>query len=259
VFLTIAAASLFGASDECHQSFTPGRQADVFDWLADTLGACLAVAGAADGSPQGSAHGLWTWLALGLPGTGQAMVASAAVLLMASACGRTGLGELSRGMGGAPTAAGGTRGTSNGGTAGAPDAEVGGNACDYAGPSCAAGLTCSAGDSCCTSLLVPGGSYNRGGSSAYPAIVSSFCLDKYEITVGRFRAFLADYDRWISVAGGSHPQAGEGAYLGPPIVGTGWNPGWTLPASRAEFQDGNHLTFCVPYLTWRASAGTADQ
>jgi VanZ family protein len=44
VFLTIAAASLFGASDECHQSFTPGRQADVFDWLADTLGACLAVA-----------------------------------------------------------------------------------------------------------------------------------------------------------------------------------------------------------------------
>ena len=44
VFLAIAAASLFGASDEWHQSFTPGRQADVFDWLADTLGACLAVA-----------------------------------------------------------------------------------------------------------------------------------------------------------------------------------------------------------------------
>ena len=43
VFLAIAAASLFGASDEWHQSFTPGRQADVFDWLADTLGACLAV------------------------------------------------------------------------------------------------------------------------------------------------------------------------------------------------------------------------
>ena len=93
----------------------------------------------------------------------------------------------------------------------------------------------------------------------YPATVSSFCLDKYEITLGRFRAFLADYDRWISVAGGSHPQAGEGAHVSPPIAGTGWNAGWTLPASRADFQDENHLTFCGPYLTWRATAGTADQ
>ena len=31
--------SLFGASDEYHQLFTPNRSgADVFDWLADTLG-----------------------------------------------------------------------------------------------------------------------------------------------------------------------------------------------------------------------------
>ena len=32
-------ASLFGASDEFHQSFVPGRDTDVFDWVADTLGA----------------------------------------------------------------------------------------------------------------------------------------------------------------------------------------------------------------------------
>jgi hypothetical protein len=31
--------SLFGASDEIHQRFTPGRSCDIFDWLADTLGA----------------------------------------------------------------------------------------------------------------------------------------------------------------------------------------------------------------------------
>lgn len=36
-------ASLFGASDEWHQSFVPGREADVLDWLADTSGAALAV------------------------------------------------------------------------------------------------------------------------------------------------------------------------------------------------------------------------
>ncbi len=34
--------SVFGATDEIHQRFTPGRSCDVFDWLADTLGAGLA-------------------------------------------------------------------------------------------------------------------------------------------------------------------------------------------------------------------------
>jgi VanZ family protein len=33
----------FGASDEWHQSFVPGRSSDVMDWIADTLGAGLAV------------------------------------------------------------------------------------------------------------------------------------------------------------------------------------------------------------------------
>jgi VanZ family protein len=39
------AIALFGAADEYHQTFTPNRSgADVFDWIADALG---AVAGAA--------------------------------------------------------------------------------------------------------------------------------------------------------------------------------------------------------------------
>lgn len=36
-------ASLHGISDEWHQSFTPGRAVEVADWVADTLGAALAV------------------------------------------------------------------------------------------------------------------------------------------------------------------------------------------------------------------------
>jgi VanZ family protein len=36
-------ASAFGGSDEWHQSFVPGRFSDVFDWVADTLGAGVAV------------------------------------------------------------------------------------------------------------------------------------------------------------------------------------------------------------------------
>jgi len=35
-------ASLYGISDEFHQSFVPGRSADVWDWAADTTGALLA-------------------------------------------------------------------------------------------------------------------------------------------------------------------------------------------------------------------------
>ncbi|SHE23773.1 hypothetical protein BPUTEOMOX_1817 [methanotrophic endosymbiont of Bathymodiolus puteoserpentis (Logatchev)] len=33
--------SLYGASDEWHQSFVPGRMSDTQDWLADTLGGVL--------------------------------------------------------------------------------------------------------------------------------------------------------------------------------------------------------------------------
>jgi VanZ family protein len=36
-------ASLYGASDELHQSFIPGRSPEIGDWVADTLGALIAV------------------------------------------------------------------------------------------------------------------------------------------------------------------------------------------------------------------------
>jgi len=39
--LAVVLASLYGATDEFHQSFVPGRTADVLDWVADTLGAAL--------------------------------------------------------------------------------------------------------------------------------------------------------------------------------------------------------------------------
>ncbi len=43
--------SLFGASDELHQSFTPGRSMDWVDWICDTTGAALAV----------TLYARWTW------------------------------------------------------------------------------------------------------------------------------------------------------------------------------------------------------
>ncbi len=42
MFIAVSVASLYGISDEWHQSFVPGRYPDVVDWIADTLGALLA-------------------------------------------------------------------------------------------------------------------------------------------------------------------------------------------------------------------------
>jgi VanZ family protein len=47
----IVIVSLFGMTDEFHQSFTPGRAVEFNDWLADTLGGTVAVV----------AYTFWPW------------------------------------------------------------------------------------------------------------------------------------------------------------------------------------------------------
>lgn len=42
--LNFAICSLYGISDEWHQSFVPQRSPDPLDWVADTLGAGIAIA-----------------------------------------------------------------------------------------------------------------------------------------------------------------------------------------------------------------------
>ena len=41
VLIAVVIASLYGHTDEFHQSFVPGREATAGDWLADTVGAAL--------------------------------------------------------------------------------------------------------------------------------------------------------------------------------------------------------------------------
>lgn len=82
---------------------------------------------------------------------------------------------------------------------------------------------------CCETRLVPGGSYDRFNDKAYPARVSPFLLDTFEVTAGRFRA-------WVEATGGdlrsSAPAEGAGAH--PKIPGSGWRSEWNrfLPTSR---------------------------
>ena len=40
---SMAVASLYGVTDELHQAFDPGRNADPWDWIADMIGAIVAV------------------------------------------------------------------------------------------------------------------------------------------------------------------------------------------------------------------------
>lgn len=42
-WLAVVCVSAFGITDEWHQNFTPGRSVEVADWIADTLGALVAV------------------------------------------------------------------------------------------------------------------------------------------------------------------------------------------------------------------------
>ena len=91
-------------------------------------------------------------------------------------------------------------------------------------PSCAnLTLTCGSGgdESCCASPVVIGGMYNRNNDLAYPATVSDFRLDRFEITVGRFRAFVDAYD----ASPGSKPMSGVGAH--PKISNSGWQVNWS--------------------------------
>lgn len=45
ILFSLGFCSVYGISDEWHQSFVPGRMSDVNDWLADTVGALIFLGG----------------------------------------------------------------------------------------------------------------------------------------------------------------------------------------------------------------------
>lgn len=114
-------------------------------------------------------------------------------------------------------------------------------------PSCVGlATTCGALDDCCASPLVPGGTYNRSNDPSYPATVSDFRLDKYEVTVGRFRKFVDAYSQNMVVHGaGKNPHNAEDP---------GWEGIWsTLPADADELRA--ELNCDAPYQTWTDAPG----
>jgi formylglycine-generating enzyme required for sulfatase activity len=89
----------------------------------------------------------------------------------------------------------------------------------------------------------------------HPASIALFALDKYEVTVGRFRKFVGAYDQWHP----AHPVAKEGA--NPNTPQTGWGESWSasasdLPSSAASLAA--NLKCSAPYQTWSDTEGVND-
>ncbi len=155
----------------------------------------------------------------------------------------------------------GTTATSTGGSDGLTGKGSAGSVASPAGQSCR-GLAATCGpsrnDDCCKSLLVSGGTFYRSYDGvefmdqSYPATVADFYLDKYEITVGRFRQF-------VNAGMGtqdSPPAPGSGAH--PLIPGSGWDSTWNafLPWTTAGLKA--NIKCNSTYQTWTDTAGSNE-
>ncbi len=167
---------------------------------------------------------------------------------------------------GGTTSAGGTTTTggtiASGGSSGSSGANGNGGTWGGTAPSCS-GLAATCGplgtDDCCKSLLVPGGTFDRSYDGVapytgpnYPATVSDFYLDKYEITVGRFRQFV---NAGMGTQVGP-PAAGAGAHMG--ITGSGWNSTWNTNLAATTAALTSNLKCYTGYQTWTDTAGSNE-
>jgi formylglycine-generating enzyme required for sulfatase activity len=124
-------------------------------------------------------------------------------------------------------------------------------------------------ESCCTSLDVTGGAfyrtYSNSGSGprgeAFLATVSAFRLDKYDVTVGRFRQFVEAWNGgagWMPTQGsGKHTHLNGGQGLANSGSGAGnYEAGWATSDNGNISPTDTNLACDSPNATWtNASAG----
>jgi formylglycine-generating enzyme len=104
-------------------------------------------------------------------------------------------------------------------------------------------------ESCCASKPVVGGEYQRANDPTSPATVSDFQMDRFEVTVGRFRQFVGGYP-------GNKPASGAGA--NPNVSGSGWSTAWdaSLPSDATALQA--TLQCDANYRTWTDAPGARE-
>jgi formylglycine-generating enzyme required for sulfatase activity len=120
-----------------------------------------------------------------------------------------------------------------------------------------------ASESCCTSLKVTAGTYDRtyandgGGATglADPATVSSFRLDKYSVTVGRFRRFVSAWNAgWAPGAGsGKHTHLNGGKGLANSANAGTFEAGWITADNSNVAPTDDNLSCDSGYGTWTST------
>jgi len=125
-------------------------------------------------------------------------------------------------------------------------------------------------DSCCTSLEVRGGTFERTYANtgtgptdeADPATLSTFRLDKYDVTVGRFRQFVAAWNGGAGytppVGSGKHTHLNAGQGLANSGAPGTFEPGWLASDDVNISPTSGNLASCAPYTTWTNAAGTQE-
>ncbi len=102
---------------------------------------------------------------------------------------------------------------------------------------------------CCAGTLISGGSFQLSNEPTALAVVSNFEMNRFEVTVARFRKFVEAYP-------GSQPNGQMGAH--PAVPESGWNEAWAshLPESQDAFK--NALKCGAGYETWMDTSGAND-
>lgn len=117
--------------------------------------------------------------------------------------------------------------------------------------------------SCCTSDVVTGGPFKRDHDDTLPASVSTFKLDRFEATVGRYRKFVDAVvtGKWKPAAGaGKHGHLNCGTGLEGEL---GWLPAWDVHLLSTT-TDWNAALACPgeetsSYETWTSAAGANEK
>jgi sulfatase modifying factor 1 len=178
----------------------------------------------------------------------------------AMAGGTSGTGGVAGATGGSSTNAGGSG--SGGSSPTPPSCQSEGLGLSDCGPSH---------ESCCTTPKVAGGTfyrtYTNDGSGATgkadPATISDFRLDKYLVTVGRFRQFVA---AWNSGSGytppagsGKHTHLNAGKGLADSGEPGGFETGWLTSDNDYITPTNQNLITCNDqFTTWTMTAGSQE-
>jgi sulfatase modifying factor 1 len=96
---------------------------------------------------------------------------------------------------------------------------------------------------------------------ADPATVSTFRLDKYDVTVGRFRQFVAAWNAGYRPAAGSGKHTHLNAGRGLVNVGTGggYEAGWVATDNSNISPTNTNLAQCAPFSTWTNTPSTPPE